>query len=168
MTRTLGLAVVVGGMGVVPVGPAAAQQPRGPAVDSAAVHAFWAEVDSIWHTRDADRFSRLFAEDASFGFVDRGHTLDSHADIHRHFTGQFARQRPGLHHATRVQAIRSLAPGTVLVDGEVRILDGLEEGSTTVLRRLAITAVLVREAGEYRIRVLRAYTLPPADPRPDG
>lgn len=133
--------------------------------DSTAIHAFWSTLDRTWAARDADRFSQYFTEDASFAFLDRGRWLETRATIHQYFTEQFRSQRPDLRHATKVDAIRPIAEQVVAVDGEVEILeDGARDATPTVLRRLAITAVMVRDAGAWRIHLLRAYPSPATPP----
>jgi hypothetical protein len=65
--------------------------------DAEAIHAFWSRLDATWKRGDARRFSELFAENGSFHFVDRDHTLEGRAAILGHFTALFptiAPERP--------------------------------------------------------------------------
>jgi uncharacterized protein (TIGR02246 family) len=129
------------------------------AADRVAIHTFWSTLDRTWAARDADRFAEFFTNDASFGFVDRGQSLETRAAIHRHFTAQFERQRPELRHVTSVRELRLIAPDVISMDGEVEVVAGHPEAAAP-LRRLAVTAVMVRHSSVWRIRLLRAYQLP--------
>jgi hypothetical protein len=96
--------------------------------------------------------------------VDRGVALETRATILRHFTDQFARQSPELRHATEVREARMIAPGVLAADVgvEVRRVGSAASGSATaVLRRLAAFAVMRRSGNDWRIELLRVYTLPP-------
>lgn len=126
----------------------------------AEVQTFWSTLDATWLARDAERFGQLFTEQASFGFVGRGSSLEGRAAILQHFRKQFARQAADLHHVSEVREIRVIAPGIVAVDGKVEVLRaGLGE-SAEPLRRFAIFAVMLRSADEWQIHLLRAYRLP--------
>jgi uncharacterized protein (TIGR02246 family) len=130
------------------------------ASDEADIHGFWSTLDETWASRDADRFSRLFTEDASFAFVDRGESLEGRVAIHQRFTEQFLAQRPELRHRTTVLQIRPMARHVAAVDGEVRILEeSAGGGAPTVLRQFAITALMVQEGETWQVHLLRAYQL---------
>jgi hypothetical protein len=59
-----------------------------------------------------------------------------------------------------VRDILQIRPDVVAVDGEVEILSpGSDEAAATVLRRFAITALMVHGTEGWRIRLLRAYRL---------
>jgi uncharacterized protein (TIGR02246 family) len=130
--------------------------------DSEAIDLFWTALDSVWADRDPGPFVRLFTPDASFAVVDRDLWLEGSPALLRHFTEQFRNQRPELRHVTEVTHLRPLASGVTALDGEVRVVD--TTGNRAVdFRRLAITAVMVEAPDGWRVRMLRAYTLPPRD-----
>jgi uncharacterized protein (TIGR02246 family) len=164
--RTWPMAIVLLGMVFAP--PQAAYAQVDPTVvesgGDAAVRSLWSTLDSLWNARDADRLSRLFTDDASFRFVDRGQSLESRASIQQHFTKQFSQQAPELRHRTRVRESRNVAPNIVAVDGDVEVLrTGSEESlPPAVLRRFAIFAVMQKSAAGWQIRLLRVFQLPAA------
>lgn len=165
--RVAGLiAIVLIGTVALPLHAASAQANAAVAesTDDATIRSLWAKLDAAWSTRDAEQFSRLFTEDASFGFVGRGQALESRAIIRQHFTQQFSRQAPELRHLTQVREIRLVAPGVVTVDGNVDVLRKAsgESAESTVLRTFAIFAVMLKSDDGWEIRVLRAYQLPSA------
>ena len=130
----------------------------------AAARSLWSRLDTYWNLRDADRFSRLFTDDASFRFVDRGQSLESRAKIHRHFTEQFSRQAPELRHRTHVRASRIVAPNVVAVDADIEIVrTGSDESMPpAVLMRFAIFAVMLNSADGWTIQLLRVFQMPAA------
>lgn len=142
--------------------PAAATEAL--STDDDAVRALWSALDASWDARDAERFSALFAVDASFEFVDRGQRLEGRASIRRHFAERFPQFAPDSRHRTRVCETRELGPGLRSVDGRVEILrDGADGGTASaVTRTFAIFAVMSQVGDGWKIRMLRAYRLPPA------
>ena len=127
----------------------------------AEISSVWAQVDATWNARDAERFSRLFAEDVSFTFVQRGQSLDGRATIFEHFSERFPRFAPDLRHRTRIGDIRVIAPGVFTADGKVEILRVSNAGDEppTVLRTFAIFAVMAVTEDDRSIRALRIYEL---------
>lgn len=129
--------------------------------DSAAVRSVWKSIDAMWNAHDAERFSRLYTEDASLAFVDRGESLDSRAAILEFFTERFPNNSPDLRHRTTVREVRDVASGVLAVDGKVEILRIGPEGSAepAVLKTFAIFAVMTRKAEGLQIRALRIYEM---------
>lgn len=129
-----------------------------------AICAVWSKVDATWNARDAERFSRLFADDASFRFVQRGPSLDGRTAILEHFRERFSRLAPDLRHRTQISAIRTVAPGAFSVDGKVEILRHGAGGddAPTILRTFAIFAVMSGKDEDWSIHTLRIYELPAA------
>ena len=130
--------------------------------DDAALRSTWSTLDAMWNARDAERFSALFTTDSSFGFVDRGQSLESRATIHQHFAGQFAKFGPDLRHRTSIEQVRVIAADVHTVDGKVEILrnGNGQRPEPAVLKTFAIFAVMLRTTEGWRIRLLRAYELP--------
>lgn len=130
-----------------------------------AICAVWSKVDATWNARDAERFSRLFADDASFRFVQRGPSLDGRTAVLEHFRERFPRLAPDLRHRTQISAIRAVATGASTVDGKVEILRHGTGGDDmpTVLRTFAIFAVMSGKHENWSIRTLRIYELSAAD-----
>jgi uncharacterized protein (TIGR02246 family) len=142
--------------------PAQAAARDGESTDVAGVRALWSRLDQSWNARDAERFGQLFTEDASFGFVDRGQSLEGRATIYQHYAEQFRGFSPDLRHRTLVLDVRPVSRGVVAMDGTVKILRS-EPGSGergSVLRTFAIFAVMLQTDDSWNIRVLRAYQLP--------
>lgn len=131
----------------------------------AAICAAWSKVDATWNARDAERFSRLFADDVSFSFVQRGPSLDGRAAILEHFREQFPRLAPDLRHRTQIGAIRAVPPGAFTADGKVEILRHGAGGddAPTILRTFAIFAVMSGKDEDWSIRMLRIYELSAPD-----
>lgn len=129
-----------------------------------AVRDVWTQVDAAWNARDAQAFSRHFAEDVSFRFVRRGQSLDGRATLLEHFGEQFPRYAPELRHRTRIDAVRGVAPGVSTAEGEVRIVRPAAdvEEPPVVLRTFAIFAVMSASGEAWTIRALRVYELPAA------
>jgi uncharacterized protein (TIGR02246 family) len=129
-----------------------------------AICAVWSKVDATWNAHDAERFSRLFADDASFGFVPRGPSLDGRTAILEHFRERFSRLAPDLRHRTQISAIRAVSPGAFAVDGKVEILRHGAGGddAPTILRKFAIFAVMSGKDEDWSIHALRIYELPAA------
>lgn len=129
-----------------------------------AIRAVWSQVDAAWNARDAERFSRLFADDASFRFVQRGQSLDGRATIFEHFRERFPRYAADLRHQTRINGIHPIAPGVFTADGKVEILRlaAGDDAAPAVLRTFAIFAVMSGEDEDWIIRALRIYPLAPA------
>jgi len=149
-------------------------QANAPAVVSANEawsRSFWSTLDDIWNARDAERFSQLFTEDASFRFVDRELSLETRAAIQRHFTDQFSRQAANLRHVTQVRENRIVALNVAAVDATVEVVRKGSDDSAppTVLRRFAVFAVMLKSADGWKIRLLRIYPLPaPTAGVPEG
>jgi uncharacterized protein (TIGR02246 family) len=145
---------------------------------SAAIRSLWSTLDTRWNERDAERFSELFAVDGSFGFVDRGESMEGRSTIHRHFAERFVGFAPDLRHRTTVLKVRDIAPDVRTVDGKVEILRTGSDDSVqpAVLRTFAIFAVMLQTGDGWKIRMLRAYQLPvvadnsapPTTARPTG
>lgn len=130
----------------------------------AAIRAAWSQVDAAWNARDAERFSRLFADDVSFRFVQRGQSLDGRTTIFEHFHEGFPSYAPDLRHRTRISTVHAIAPGVFTADGQVEILRLAAGGNAapTVLRTFAIFAVMSGKEEDWIIRALRIYQLPTA------
>jgi len=156
------MALICGVAAAAPAAHALALAEAGQPSYEAAVRSIWSTLDAMWNARDAERFSALFTADSSFGFVDRGQSLESRATIHQHFAGQFAKLAPDLLHRTSVHQVRVIADDVITADGKVEILrDGSGKSpEPAVLKTFAILAVMLRTAEGWRIRVLRAYELP--------
>ena len=159
--KALFIATVLVGVGIarVPVTPALADE--APAPDAAEVRSVWSAVDAMWNARDAEQFSRLFAEDVSFEFVDRGAALEGRAAVLEHFAERFPSFAPDLRHRTRVRQVLSIGTDALAMDGSVEILRN-QPGTETelaVLRRFAIFAVMTRNSEGLGIRALRIYEL---------
>jgi uncharacterized protein (TIGR02246 family) len=122
--------------------------------------AVWAAVDATWNARDVEGFSRLFAVDARFVFVDRRHSLDGRTDIHRHFSEEFPRIAAPFSHHTRITSSRTLADGIVEVDGEVEIRQAGKEGEPpTRFRLFAVHGIMDRGGEGWQVRSLRVFEL---------
>lgn len=132
--------------------------------EHSAIRAVWSQVDAAWNARDAQAFSRLYAEDASFTFVQRGESLNGRSTIFEHFSERFPRFAPDLRHRTRIDAIQPIGPGVFTADGNVEILRVSDVGDEPpeVLRTFAIFAVMGVHDDEWSIRALRIYQLSPS------
>lgn len=132
--------------------------------EHAAICETWSQVDAAWNARDAERFSRLFAEDVTFRFVQRRQSLDGRTTILEHFTERFPRFAPDLRHRTRISTVDAVAPGVFTADGKVEIQRHAGDGGAapTVLRTFAIFAVMSGKDENWSIRSLRIYELSPA------
>lgn len=125
------------------------------------IRAVWSTLDAAWNARDVERFSRLFAQDATFGIVPE-QLVEGRAAIHARFAEQFSRQSPDLRHSTQLRRIEHLEPGLAAVDAEVhvaRVAAG-EHGWSAILRTFAVFAVMTRASGAWEIRGIRIYRLP--------
>jgi hypothetical protein len=78
----------------------------------AEIRALWSELDAAWNARDVERFSALYADDASLLFIDGGKSLEGRVTIHANFSEQFARTPPGLSHHTTLGGIGPVATGS--------------------------------------------------------
>lgn len=130
--------------------------------EAAAICGVWAQIDAMWNARDAERFSRLFADDVTFRFVQRGQSLDGRTTIFEHFREGFPQYAADLRHHTRLSAIHRIAPGVFTADGSVEILRVAAGGDAppAVLRTFAIFAVMSRKDEVWIVRALRVYRLP--------
>jgi uncharacterized protein (TIGR02246 family) len=126
------------------------------------VRALWSSLDSAWNARDAKTFSRIFTEDASFEFVDRGRALDSRAAVLEYFSEQFPGIAPELRHRTTIRQTLSIAPDVLCADGivEIQRIPADASADLAVLRTFAVFAIMAREVDGLRIRALRIYALP--------
>lgn len=138
-----------------------ARAPEAPS-DRAAPRTIGSTIDARWNARDADGFSELFTEEASFQFPDRGTSLDGRATIRRYFAEQFPQFAPELRHRTSVRETRMITPDFHTVDGTVEIVRVADDEGTepTLLRSFAIFALMHRSTEGWKIRELRAYQLP--------
>lgn len=125
----------------------------------AAIAEHWAALDSAWNARDAQRFSRLFATQVSFEFVDRGESFENRAAVLQHFRARFPGFPPDLRHRTTVRAVRTVADGAYAVDGTVEILR-VGSDTTVPFRTFSIFSVMSRANDEMTIQILRIYQLP--------
>jgi len=159
--RILGCALAALAVNFISIAPAQAVEPA----DSAAVKALWSSLDWAWNARDAEKFSRIFTEDVSFEFVDRGQALDSRTAVLEHFTERFPGFAPELRHRTNIRQTLSIAPDVFGADGIVEIQRMATDAGVVpvVLRTFAVFAVMAREADGLRIRTLRIYALPTPD-----
>lgn len=163
----VGLILAAAMTGTTALAPAVAAEPveaESPEIE--AIHAFWSRVDATWKGGDAQRFSELFAENGSFHFVDRDHTLDGRAAILEHFTALFPTIAPEISHRTTVHKIRALAPRARAIDATVEILraDDDADAVPAVLRTFAVFGVMQQSGDDWHIKVLSAYQLPAAAP----
>jgi uncharacterized protein (TIGR02246 family) len=131
----------------------------------AAVRALWATLDARWNERDAIRFSEVFTNDVSFEFVDRGESLETRAVVREHFGARFPSFAPELRHLTTVRDITTISRDVLAVDGKVEILRDNPGGKPALLRTFAIFAVMMRESEGWKIRMIRIFQLPEADPQ---
>lgn len=138
--------------------------PAGEAAPSAAerVAALWAAVDAAWNERDAEKFTSLFTNAASFRFVDRRDSLEGRVAILERFSKQFPETPPNLRHHTVVRDVRQVSNDVVTMDGTVEIVrrapgTGAEQ---TVIRSFAIFAMMLPGIDGWRISVLRIYQMP--------
>jgi uncharacterized protein (TIGR02246 family) len=128
--------------------------------DEEVLRALAAHSDQLWNDRDAEALSTLFAADADLAIGD--HTqVASRERIRGYFVNSFAQMPTDLRHVMDVRALREVAPGVVLADGEVRIERANADGTRTVLRRFANTTLLVRAGGDWRFMAVRAVPVPP-------
>lgn len=141
---------------------AAPPTPEGMGDVAAEVQAVWETLDERWNARDADGFSHLFSQEARFGFVDRGESLDGRAEILQSFSERFPTFAPEIRHRTTVHEVRSIAPEVAVVDGGVEILrmGADDEAESTVILTFAIFAVMHHAEDGWRIRELRVFELP--------
>lgn len=150
--------IVAAAIAVALAGPALAAQA------SAATEAggVWRAIDEAFDARDAVRFSRLFAEDASFVRVKRGKALQGRAAIHEEFARRFPGFSADVRHRTTLGQVTSVAPGVLAVDGRVEILRAapVPGAEPAVLSTYAIFAVMTRQPEGMRVRTLRIYELP--------
>lgn len=122
-----------------------------------------AESDAHWDAADAGKLAAMFAEDADFRLSDRV-VHDSREGIQAYFTASFAQRPPGMHHVTEIVALRELAPGVVLADGQVRLERERADGGRDLLRRFVNHTVLVKRDGRWWFQSLRAHPLPAETP----
>src|SRR5690606_14491151 len=126
-----------------------------------AICAVWANVDDAWDARDAQRFSRLFTDDVSLGFVQRDLLLEGRRAVHEHFRKQLSSLAPDLRQRTQISGIRAVATGALTVDGKVEILGHGVGGDRlpAVLKTFSIFAVMSGNDEDWSSRTLRIYEL---------
>lgn len=165
----IGLATLAAGALLLTAYPASACQCAAGSDRESMEHAaaVFQTLDARWNERDAEGFGRVFTEDVSFTFVDRGEGFEGRAALTDSFARRFPTFPAQLRHATQVRETRSIAPGVVAVDGEVEILvqdtDGQDEAR--LLRSFAIFALVEEEEDGCRIRLIRIWQHPD-DPTP--
>jgi len=126
-----------------------------------AIEATWRAIDAAWNARDAARFSALYADAASFEFVNEGPLLNGRDAIRRHFVEQFRRTAPPFSHHTTIRSTRQLADGVIAVDGVVQVMRASSDGgAAAVYHRFMIYGVMVRSGDAWRIDSLRIFQMP--------
>lgn len=152
--------------------PAAAQTARADGLapaDSGAIARLAAAGDTFWNDRDAAGISGLYTEDAHNWMVGTEMNLRGRDAVRAYFTRAFAARGPGLRHRTVLGELQQVAPGVVVADGDVCVEQTVEGAAPRVLRRYTMSAVAVRGADGWRIRVNRVHAQPlpaPAAARP--
>jgi uncharacterized protein (TIGR02246 family) len=116
-----------------------------------ALRALLTELDARWNARDADGMSRLFMAETDFRIWGTRHHR-SREEFRQHYAQAFPRVPPAVRHATSLSSLRVLAPGVVLLDGEVVVTDpGRPEGE----RRFDYAAVALWRDGVWLFDVFR-------------
>jgi uncharacterized protein (TIGR02246 family) len=116
-----------------------------------ALRALLVDLDARWNARDADSMSRLFMPEADFRIWGARHHR-SREELRRHYAQAFPRVPPAVRHATSLGSVRVLAPGVVLLDGEVVVTD---PGHPDAERRFDYAAVALWRDGAWLFDAFR-------------
>ncbi len=129
--------------------------------DESAVREVWIEIDRFWNERAPEDFAALFAENASFVFVDREEILEGRSAILDRFSRQFPAMAPALRHRTVIQHTHSIKPDIQIVDGRVEILRKSDDGQEgqELVTTFAIVAVMGYSSKGWMIESLRVFEL---------
>jgi uncharacterized protein (TIGR02246 family) len=115
------------------------------------LRALLVDLDARWNARDADSMSRLFMPEADFRIWGARHHR-SREEFRRHYAQAFPRVPPAVRHATSLGGVRVLAPGVVLLDGEVVVTD---PGQPDAERRFDYAAVALWRDGAWLFDAFR-------------
>lgn len=129
--------------------------------DENAVREVWLKIDHFWNERAPEDFAALFAENASFVFVDREEILEGRSAILERFSQQFPTMAPVHRHRTVIQRTHTIKPDIQIVDGRVEILRENDDGQEgpELVTTFAIVAVMGYSSQEWMIESLRVFEL---------
>lgn len=123
-------------------------------VDRAAIMDIAVKSDAAWNERDAERLAAFFTADGDNQILGTPVDLEGRQAIADYFKASLAKVDPAMRHVTAVRELHWVTPDVVVSDVDVK-LEKTADGVTSVVRKFAGTAVLLRTAEGWKIRVNR-------------
>ncbi len=122
----------------------------------------WNELDAAWNARDPQRFTQVFANDATLKFVDRQLIRDGGDAILRNFELQFPKTPPAYSHHSKIHRFSALPGGSLLAEGRVEVMrmNADDPPAAEIYRAFDVAAVMTVTAEGWQIRALYVYLLP--------
>lgn len=130
------------------------------AADRAVLEKLAADNDAAWNAKNIDVLISQYAPEGSLR-LGAGALMSGRQMVRSHFARAFAARQGKLRHVSQIDNIDMVTPDLALADVLVRIERDNADGSVTLLREVRNHSMVVREDGEWRLRAVRAYPLPP-------
>ncbi len=132
--------------------------PPSPA-DEVALRQLGAAADAAWDARDAARMATYYAADASLWVGGAGGEQQGRENVQAYFQRAFAGRVGEMRHVSEIRGLQLIAPDTAFTDVLVRVEERQADGSWKLVRRFNNVSLAAREAGAWKLRVVRAYPI---------
>lgn len=113
------------------------------------------DSDAAWNARDAVRLASFFTRDGDNRILGTPVELRGRDAIVSYFTGSLAKVDPAMRHVTDVRELHRITADVVASDVDVRLERTAADGTTSVVRKFSVTAILVRTDEGWKIRLNR-------------
>lgn len=127
--------------------------------DDTALRQLGAAADSAWDAKDAARMATYYAADASLWVGGAGAEQQGRENVQAYFQRAFAGRTGDLRHVSEIRALQLISPDTAFTDVLVRVEERQADGSWKTVRRFNNVSLAAREAGAWKLRVVRAYPI---------
>lgn len=125
------------------------------------LHGAAAAMDAAWDRKDLTALTTLFAQDATIQAGPHA-VLEGQTAIRAFFGRDFENRRGTMRHVSEPRRIDMVTPDLALVDKLVHLEQQDADGRWTVLRTFLNSTLLTRVQGTWKIRAIRAHSVPNA------
>lgn len=136
---------------------AAAQAAPPSPEDDSALRTLAASVDEAWDLKDFDLMASYYSEEATLLVGGESQLQQGRPAVQAYFQHTFA-QRPGaMRHVGEIRSIDMLGPDMAVTDLQVHVEAQQPDGGWKELRRFDNLSLAAREAGVWKLRIVRAF-----------
>lgn len=136
---------------------AAAQAAPPSPEDNSALRTLAASVDKAWDLKDPDLMASYYSDEATLLVGGATPLRAGRPAVQAYFQQAFA-QRPGvMRHVGEIRSVDMLGPDLAVTDLQIRVEAQQPDGSWKELRRFDNLSLVTREAGVWKMRVVRAF-----------